>query len=186
VDLKWDLGYLGTYSNDRQGRLNALLMQPARQWLGGRFVVAGPQYPQDLRWPPNVARIEHLAPADHRRFYNSQRFTLNITRDDMMRAGYSPSVRLFEAAACGVPIISDNWEGLDTFFGVGTEILVASHPADTMIYLSGMPETTHHRIAERARQRVLAEHTAAHRADQLTGYVQELQSKMRHGAMAFS
>jgi len=186
VDARWDLGYLGTYSDDRQGRLNALLVQPARQWLGGRFVVAGPQYPQDLHWPPNVQRVEHLPPAEHRRFYNSQRFTLNITREDMMRAGYSPSVRLFEAAACGVPIISDNWEGLDTFFGVGTEILVAGHPADTMTYLSGMPETTRHRIADRARQRVLAEHTAAHRADQLVGYVHELRSMMRPRVMALT
>lgn len=186
TEPKWDLGYMGTYSDDRQPRLNALLVQPARQWLAGRFVVAGPQYPVDLRWPPNVARIEHLPPADHRAFYNAQRFTLNVTRDEMMRAGYSPSVRLFEAAACGVPIISDNWEGLETFFGVGTEILIASHPADTMLYLSGMPETTRRRLAERARQRVLAEHTAAHRAEQLTGYVAELRSKMRRGVLVLS
>lgn len=186
VEPKWDMGYMGTYSDDRQRRLDTLLVQPARQWLGGKFVVAGPQYPDDLRWPPNVERIEHLPPAEHCRFYNSQRFTLNVTRADMIRAGYAPSVRLFEAAACGVPIISDNWEGLDTFFGIGTEILIASHPEDTMLYLSGMPESTRRRLADRARQRVLAEHTAAHRADQLVGYVHELQAKMRRGVMALS
>jgi spore maturation protein CgeB len=185
-DTKWDMGYMGTYSSDRQPRLSTLLLQPARQWLAGRFVIAGPQYPDDIRWPPNIQRIEHLPPAEHCDFYNAQRFTLNITRDDMIRAGYAPSVRLFEAAACGVPIISDNWEGLETFFAVGTEILVASHPSDTMLYLSGMPEQTRRRIGERARMRVLAEHTAAHRAAELVGYVRERQSAMRPKTMALS
>ena len=56
-----------------------------------------------VSFPANVQRITHLAPRAHRRFYNRLRFTLNITRRDMVQAGYSPSVRLFEAAACGPP-----------------------------------------------------------------------------------
>jgi spore maturation protein CgeB len=126
-----------------------------------------------MTWPPNVKRLEHLPPAEHRGFYNAQRFTLNITRDDMIRAGYAPSVRLFEAAACGTPIISDNWEGLETFFALGTEILIGGHPADTLHYLTTVPESDRKHIAERARRRVLAEHTAAHRAEQLVGYARE-------------
>ncbi|MHB8994913.1 MAG: CgeB family protein [Armatimonadota bacterium] len=186
TEAKWDMGYMGTYSDDRQPRLNSLLLQPARQWYGGRFVVAGPQYPEEIRWPPNIQRIEHLPPAEHCSFYNAQRFTLNVTRDSMIRAGYAPSVRLFEAAACGVPIISDAWEGLETFFAVGTEILVASHPADIMLYLSGMPEQTRRRIGDRARMRVLAEHTAAHRAVELVGHVQERRAAMRPKTLALS
>ncbi len=114
--IRWELGYMGTYSDDRQPALDELLLQPARDWTGGRFVVAGPQYPKSVRWPRNVKRYLHLSPAKHRAFYNAQKFTLNITRADMVEAGYSPSVRLFEAAACGTPIISDDWEGLDAFF----------------------------------------------------------------------
>ena len=132
---KWDLGYLGTYSDDRQPPLEKLLIEPAQRWNDGDFCVAGPQYPPQISWPRNVHRIEHLPPTDHREFYNAQRFTLNITRADMIRAGYSPSVRLFEAAACGVPIISDYWDGLNDFFEIGREILVAHSAEDALRYL---------------------------------------------------
>lgn len=169
----YDLGYMGTYSDDRQPPLEQLLCEPARQWPSGRFAVAGPQYPAEIVWPSNVVRIEHLPPAEHRAFYNAQRFTLNITRTDMIRAGYSPSVRLFEAAACGVPIISDYWDGLDTFFTFETEILVAHSPADTLRYCRELPEAERLAIGERARQRVLAHHTAAHRARELATYAHE-------------
>jgi spore maturation protein CgeB len=172
----WDLGYLGTYSDDRQPPLENLMLDAARQWPSGRFVVAGPQYPATVQWPVNTEYIPHLPPAAHRAFYNQQRFTQNITRADMVAAGYSPSVRLFEAAACGTPIISDYWEGLDSLFELGTEILVARSAADTLGYLRELPEAERQAIAERARQRVLTQHTAAHRAQELEGYVREVMS----------
>ncbi len=165
--LRWDLGYLGTYSPDRQRPLNRLLLDSAQRWRKGRFVVAGPQYPKCTEWPENVCRIEHLSPARHRRFYNSQRFTLNLTRADMIRAGYSPSVRLFEAAACGTPIISDYWDGLETFFEPGKEILLARSADHMLEYLCGMPDDERIRIGLRGRATVLAGHTAAHRAEEL-------------------
>lgn len=111
-ELKWDLGYLGTYSDDRQPPLTKLMIDAATNFRSGSFVVAGPQYPTVI-WPENLNRIEHLPPSQHRMFYNSQRYTMNITRADMIKAGYSPSVRLFEAPAWGIPIISDYWEGID-------------------------------------------------------------------------
>jgi spore maturation protein CgeB len=161
---QWHLGYLGTYSPDRQPALNVRLVEPARRWDRGRFVVAGSQFPQELEWPPNVERIEHLAPPAHASFYCAQRFTLNVTRSAMVDAGYSPSVRLFEAAACGTPIISDNWAGLDEFFVPGEEILVTRSADETLSYLRDLPDGQRERIAARARARVLASHTAAHRA----------------------
>jgi spore maturation protein CgeB len=167
----WDLGYMGTYSPDRQPPLTRLLIDPARRWPEGRFAVAGPQYPTDIAWPANVERIEHLPPAEHRPFYNAQRWTLNITRADMVAAGYSPSVRLFEAAACGVPVISDWWEGLDTFFAVGTEILVAETAGESLCALRETAEAARREIGARARARVLSAHTAAHRAIELEGYL---------------
>src|SRR5690606_15654990 len=109
----------------------------ARTWSKGRFVVAGPQYPDSIDWPDNVERIEHLPPDRHRDFYNSLGFALNITRRDMLCAGFSPSVRLFEAAACATPIISDYWIGLETFFALGDEILVARTTSDVQRYLAG-------------------------------------------------
>lgn len=170
----WDMGYLGTYSPDRQPALEQLMCIPAQRRAAGRFVVAGPLYPAKLCWPANLERIEHVAPDRHASFYAGQRFTLNITRADMARMGHSPSVRLFEAAACGVPIISDPWPGLETIFVPGKHILVARSASDVLGYLYDLPEWEHRQLAARARDHVLARHTAAHRAVALEGYVEEL------------
>jgi spore maturation protein CgeB len=168
----WALGYLGTYSADRQPVLEKLLCQPARRSPEARFAVAGPLYPADLKWPRNVERIEHVGPDRHAWFYGRQRFTLNVTRADMVRWGYSPSVRLFEAAACGVPIISDEWPGLATIFAPDREILVARRSSDVLRHLR-MDEAERRELALNARQRVLASHTAAHRAALLESFVEE-------------
>jgi spore maturation protein CgeB len=171
---RWDLGYVGTYSADRQPALDRLLVDPARLRPSARFAVAGPQYPAALAWPANVDRIEHLPPGDHAAFYASQRYTLNVTRADMVRAGFSPSVRLFEAAACGTPIVSDPWAGIETIFEPGREILLARSTADALAILEGIPEDERRAIGERARRRVLAEHTGAHRARALERCVAEV------------
>jgi spore maturation protein CgeB len=167
AEPRWDCGYMGTYSDDRQPTLTRLLIEPARRWRAGRFVVAGPKYPQRIRWPANLERIEHLAPARHRAFYNAQRYTLNVTRADMIRLGWSPSVRLFEAAACGAPIISDWWEGLDSLLEPDKEILIARDTDETLRILREIPEPERRRIGFAAQARVLAAHTAAHRAAEL-------------------
>jgi spore maturation protein CgeB len=174
---RWDLGYLGTYSEDRQATLERLLNEPARQSPARRFVVAGACYPE-IDWPANVERVEHVAPAGHSAFYGSQRFTLNVTRRDMIEMGHSPSVRLFEAAACGVPIISDYWVGLEDFFELDSEILIASEPEEVLSFLDRISEPERRAIAARARERVLAEHTAYRRARRLERYVRALQAKV--------
>jgi spore maturation protein CgeB len=161
---RWDLSYLGTYSPDRQPAVERLLIEPARRAPELRFVVAGPQYPLEIAWPENVERIDHVAPHEHPAFYAASRFTLNVTRADMVRAGYSPSVRLFEAAACGTPIISDVWDGLDTLLQPGREIVLAQESRDVLEVLSNWDERQRVALAEAARRHVLAEHTAAHRA----------------------
>jgi spore maturation protein CgeB len=169
---KWALGYLGTFSKDREAALNTFLLAPATMWPARRFVVAGPQYPRGVRWPANVDRIAHLSPDKHRAFYNSQRFTLNITRGAMVKAGFSPSVRLFEAAACGTPIISDAWPGLETIFAPNQEILVVKSAAEVLEILRDVPRSAACQIAGRARARVLAEHTSQHRAAQLVNFIE--------------
>ncbi len=177
-----DLGYMGTYSDDRQPVLERLLMRPAREWPDGRFVVAGPQYPDAIEWPGNVERIEHLPPSAHRAFYNRQRFTLNVTRADMVAMGFSPSVRLFEAAACGTPIVSDHWTGLDALFEPEREILVAHSGAQVVHWLQRVPEPMRRRIGRAARERFLAEHTPAHRAQALHSYFERAASRRAHAA----
>lgn len=163
VPKRWDLSYLGTYSLDRQPGLERLLLSVARACPEKRFVAAGPQYPEGIDWPANVERISHLPPADHAAFYAASRFTLNLTRADMVRAGWSPSVRLFEAAACGTPIISDRWDGIETLFEPGGEILLVESGDDVVRALARDAQV----IGRAARARVLAAHTASHRAAEL-------------------
>lgn len=163
VEKLWDLGYIGTYSADRQPALERLLLEPARQAPHLRFVVAGPQYPDAILWPNNVERVEHLPPEEHPRFYSAQRWTLNITRADMVAAGYSPSVRLFEASACATPIISDPWPGIESFFPPGEAIYLADG-AEAVLNALNQPESARQAVALRAQALCLDNHTARHRA----------------------
>jgi spore maturation protein CgeB len=169
-DLEWDLGYSGGYSRERQILLNRLLIEPARRWNEGHFVVAGSGYPRSVRWPKNVQRISHFSAGKQRAFYNSQRFALNVTLPGDIAIGFSPDERLFEAAACGTPVISDFWPGIDTFFKPDEEILISHSPDETLVYLEEIPELDRRRMGYRARERVLAGHTTRHRAAELEGY----------------
>jgi spore maturation protein CgeB len=179
VSPKWSLGYLGTYSEDRQLVLHQLLLEPAQRLKDQDFVVAGSKYPETITWPANVDLITHLPPSDHPGFYGAQRFTLNVTRSDMRQLGFSPSVRMFEAAACGTPLISDNWPGIETVFKPGAEILVASGARDVVEILSQLPEERRLTLAANARARLLKEHAPAHRAIQLEGYYCEALTNQR-------
>lgn len=179
---RYDLGYLGTYSVDRQPLLERLLLEPARRLPAQRFVVAGPQYPADIVFPPNVDRIEHVPPRAHAAFYGDCRFTLNVTRADMSRMGHSPSVRLFEAASCGTPIISDVWDGLDSFFVPGREIVPALTTEAVLDALTTIDDGGRAHIAAAARRRVLAAHTADHRAAELENLLVGLRTPERLGA----
>jgi len=172
VPQRWDLGYLGTYSADRQPTVERLLIEPARRRPDLRFVVAGPQYPAEIEWPANVERIEHLPPDEHAAFYSACAYTLNVTRADMRAAGWSPSVRLFEAAACGTPIVSDQWPGLEDLLRPGEEVLTPAGP-DEVLALLDAPVDRRLQVARAARRRVLGAHTAMHRAAQLEAFLRE-------------
>jgi spore maturation protein CgeB len=170
---RWDLSYLGTYSPDRQPVLERLLIEPARRMPERRFVVAGPQYPAEIAWPANVERFEHVGPADHPEFYAASRLTLNVTRADMVAAGWSPSVRLFEAASCGTPIVSDIWDGIGSILEPGREILLAQDPDEVVAILQTTGDEARKAIGAAGQRRVLAAHTAAHRASELEHYLHE-------------
>ncbi len=161
-----DLSYLGTYAADRQSALEELFLEPARQRPSQRFVIGGAQYPADFPWSSNLFFVQHLPPAEHPAFFCSSRLTLNVTRRAMAEMGYCPSGRLFEAAACGVPILSDTWDGLDEFFTPGEEILLARNTAEALAALA-LSDSELRQIGQAARERALAEHTATHRAQEL-------------------
>jgi spore maturation protein CgeB len=175
-----ELGYLGTYSDDRQPGLERLLNEPARHLPKRRFAVVGAQYPEHLAWPKNVQRIDHMAPSSHAQFYGRQRFTLNLTRADMRKAGYSPSVRLFEAAACGTPIISDEWVGIEELLEPGKEILLANSTEDVTQFLENVSDAEAERIAGAARERICAEHSSVHRAEELESHLSAARESKAH------
>ena len=160
------LSYLGTYAADRQAALERLFVEPARALPGERFAIGGAQYPDGFPWTANTYFVRHLPPPLHPAFYCSSRLTLNVTREAMARMGWCPSGRLFEAAACGVPILSDAWDGLDSFFRPGEEILVADTTTEALDALR-LPPGELDAIARRARDRTLSEHSAARRAAEM-------------------
>jgi spore maturation protein CgeB len=161
-----DLSYIGTYAADRQEALARLFLEPARRVPGRRFALAGSQYPADFPWLANIWYCMHLSPSEHPAFYAASRLTLNVTRGAMASMGHCPSGRLFEAAACGCPVLTDAWDGLDRFFTPGEEVLVAADADDALRALA-LDDDTLARVARRARERTLDEHTAARRADEL-------------------
>ena len=175
AEFACDLSYLGTYAADRQPKLMRLLDDAAALVPRQSFVVAGPQYPDnEISWQKNVRRMVHVPPRDHPAFYCSSRFTLNVTRDDMVAAGYSPSVRLFEASACGAAILSDDWPGLAEFLTPGEEILLPKDAAEVSHVLREMDDAERERMGERARARVLDAHSSEHRAMQFEEIVSGL------------
>jgi spore maturation protein CgeB len=161
-----EMSYMGTYAVDRQPKLESMLCETARHLPASKFIVAGSQYPKTCLWPANVKRIAHLNPRWHPHLYSSSRLSLNVTRRDMVAAGYSPSVRLFEAAACAATLVSDNWPGLESFFVPGKEILLPADAQEIVSWLRNVPDAELRQIGLRAQERVLAEHTNALRAEQ--------------------
>lgn len=161
-----DLSYLGTYAGDRQPALQELLLRPAHRLPDKKFLIGGAQYPNDFPWHDNVWFVRHVPPPEHPAFYCSSQMTLNVTRGAMAEVGYCPSGRIFEAAACGTPIVSDWWEGLDQFFEPGRELLLARSSDDIVGALKSDPDRLE-TIGLAARERVLREHTAAHRSREL-------------------
>lgn len=166
-----DLSYLGTYAADRQPTVNALFAQPARLRPQQRFLLGGSGYDGAFPWTANMFFRDHVAPPEHCAFFASSRLTLNVTRRDMAEMGYCPSGRLFEAAACGAPILTDVWDGLEQFFEPGREILTARTTEDALAALDlGAAELA--AISRAARERTLDEHTSGHRADQLIRHLE--------------
>ncbi len=166
-----DLSYLGTYAADRQPGLQALFVAAAIARPKQRFLIGGAQYPQDFPWADNIYFVRHLPPPEHPAFYSSSRLTLNVTRAAMAKSGWCPSGRLFEAAACGTPILSDHWPGLAEFFEPGREIMIAGTTEEAIAALDYSPEALAS-IARHARARMLDQHTAAHRARALIGLLE--------------
>jgi spore maturation protein CgeB len=161
-----DLSFMGTYAPDRADCIRELFLAAAGRLPQQSFLLAGSMYPTEWEWPAGLRRLEHVSAANHPALYSSSRATLNLTRGVMARSGYCPSGRFFEASACGTPLLTDEWEGLDSFFHVEQELLVVRSSDDVVEALKS-PDRDLARMAARARERTLDEHSGRHRAKQL-------------------
>jgi spore maturation protein CgeB len=170
------MSYMGTYAADRQQKLDSLFLEPARRRQTDIFVVAGSMYPYHAAWPTNVRHFEHVSPHDHPALYSGSRFTLNLTRDKMARVGYCPSGRLFEAAACGTPILSDWFEGLDHFFQPSEEVFVVQN-TDEVLEALQFADSLVSQVAKSAQERTLTEHTGDRRATELIEHLEDVLAK---------
>lgn len=167
-----DLSFMGTYAPDRAHSVRRLFLAAADRLAQQNFLLAGSMYPTEWEWPAGMRRVEHVAPSDHSALYSSSRATLNVTRSEMAQSGYCPSGRFFEASACGTPLLTDEWEGLENFFNLEEELLVVRSTEDVVCALE-LPNADLARMAARARQRTLDEHTGHYRAKQLLAACEE-------------
>jgi spore maturation protein CgeB len=168
------LSYLGTYALDRQWTLTALFVEAARRLPHRFFLLGGAQYPRDFPWTENTLFVRHVEPGQHRKFYGAAPLTLNVTRASMAQMGFCPSGRIFEAAACATAVISDVWDGIETFFEPGEEILLAQS-VDDVLGAIALPPAELERVGRRARARVIEEHSADRRADELLSHIASAQ-----------
>lgn len=161
-----DLGFLGNRLPDREARVEEFFLRAAELLPQRKFLLGGSGW-GDRSLPSNVTYAGHVYTRDHNAFNRTPTAVLNINRASMARYGFSPPTRVFEAAGAGACLISDAWTGLDFFLEPDREVLVAHSGADVARHLETLTPARAHAIGEAARSRVLANHTYAHRAQQL-------------------
>jgi spore maturation protein CgeB len=171
--LQCDLAFVGHRLPDRERRVDQFFLRAAHLAPDLQFVLggegwAGKQLPGNVRW------IGHVGTEDHNRANCSARMVLNINRESMASAGFSPPTRIFEAAGAGACLITDRWSGIDNFFAPDREILVADNAEEIVSYLRTVPAATAQGIGENMRQRALREHTYQLRAGQVDSILQML------------
>lgn len=178
-DHACDLGFLGNRLPDREARVDEFFLRAAALAPDRQFLLGGSGW-NDKPVPPNVRHIGHVGTHAHNAFFSSGLATLNINRDSMARYGFSPPTRVFEAAGAGACLITDRWAGIELFLEPGTDVLVAGDGAEVAELLSSLTPERARRIAGRARRRILAEHTYAHRAREVDALLAGL--SIRHEA----
>ena len=167
ADWDHDLGFLGNRLPDREARVEEFFLRAATLLPQRRFLLGGSGW-ETKALPANVQHLGHVGTGEHNAFFCSPLATININRESMARYGFSPPTRVFEAAGAGACLITDNWIGIDLFLEPGREVLVADDGSDVAQHLASLDPTRARTIADAARARVLAHHTYAHRARQVS------------------
>ena len=158
-----DLALLANRLPDREARIETFFLQPASALRQHRFLLGGSGW-LDKPMAANVRRLGHVPTVDHNALNCSALAVLNVARDSMAATGFSPATRVFEAAGAGACLITDAWEGIEQFLKPDTEILVARDGADVAAHLAALTPERARAIGDRARLRMLAEHTYDQRA----------------------
>jgi spore maturation protein CgeB len=166
-----DLAFLGNRLPDREARVESFFLQAAARLPDRTFLLGGSGW-GDKPLTANVRYVGHVYTADHNAFNCTPSAVLNISRDSMARYGFSPATRVFEAAGAGACLITDAWEGIETFLEPGREILVAADGGEVAAHLVDLTPGRARAIGDAARRRVLASHTYAHRAAQVSALLQ--------------
>jgi len=181
--FRGDLAFLGNRLPDREARVDAFLLAPARALPEQSFVLGGAGW-DDKPMPLNLRYLGHVYTRDHNAFNATPLAVLNIARDSMAAIGYSPATRVFEAAGAGACLLTDAWEGIDLFLQPDSEVLVARDGADVVEHLRALTPARARAIGERARRRILAEHTYERRAAELERVLARLLPMRRLSATA--
>jgi spore maturation protein CgeB len=161
-----DLAFLGNRLPDREARVEAFFLRVAAGCPEKRFVLGGSGW-QDKPLPPNVSYVGHVYTRDHNAFNATPRAVLNINRESMARYGFSPPTRVFEAAGARACLITDAWEGVETFLEPGREVLVARSGDEVAEAIKHLTPERARTIGDAAYKRIMAAHTYAHRAAQV-------------------
>ncbi|HEV2757560.1 MAG TPA: glycosyltransferase [Actinomycetota bacterium] len=161
-----DLSFLGNRLPDREARVEEFFFRAVEMTPGRSFLLGGAGW-DDRVGAPNLTYRGHVSPQDHNTFNCSATAVLNVSRESMAANGFSPATRVFEAAGAGACLITDFWEGIETFLEPGAEVLVARDGAEVAAALESLTPERARSIGDAARDRILAEHTYAHRAAEL-------------------
>jgi spore maturation protein CgeB len=161
-----DLVFVGNRLPDREARVDEFFLGAASAAASRSFLLGGAGWDDKPR-PANVRLLGHVGTDDHNAVNSTPLAVLNVTRQDMAENGWSPPTRVFEAAGAGACVITDAWEGVEDFLDPSREVLVAESGDAVAGLLHALTPERARAIGAAARDRLLREHTYAHRAEQL-------------------
>ncbi len=168
-----DLVWIGNWGDEeRTAELRTFLIEPVRA-LRLRARVYGVRYPDEARRELVDAGIEYagwLPNAEVPAAFAAFGATVHIPRRPYVEALPGiPTIRVFEALACGIPLVCSPWDDAEALFTPGADYLVARDGAEMRRLLRDVlaDEALAAELALHGRRTILARHTCAHRVDEL-------------------
>jgi spore maturation protein CgeB len=171
-----DLGFLGNRMPDREARVEEFFFRAAAAAPEYRFLLGGSGW-DGRPMPANITYVGHVYTRDHNPFNCTPRVILNINRASMVRYGFSPPTRIFEAAGAGACLLTDAWEGIELFLEPEREVIVVRDGHELAEHIQTLDPERARAIGAAARRRVVSEHTYRHRAEQLAALLGPLHGR---------